>query len=116
MIQLTYYVPVKAHEHLKQKLFDAGAGKHGNYDQCCWHTLGQGQYRPLAGSTPNLGQLGQLQQLQEYKVEMICEKKSVEAVLAALFQNHPYEQPAYMLIDSFQSNTVLTEKQKSPDC
>ena len=107
MIQLSYYVPIKAHESLKDKLFAAGAGKLGNYDRCCWYTLGQGQYRPLIGSHPSLGQINQLQQLQEYKVEMICEKKYIEAVLEALLKNHPYEQPAYMLIDSYQTSSNL---------
>jgi len=110
MIQLTYYVPEQAHEKLKLKLFEAGAGKLGNYDQCCWYTLGQGQFRPLDGSSPSVGQQNQIHQLQEYKVEMICERKYIKAVVKTLLQYHPYEQPAYMLIDSSPANIYLAEK------
>jgi len=110
MIQITYYVPESAHEKLKQKLFKAGAGKLGNYDQCCWYTLGEGQFRPLTGSSPNLGKINQLHQLQEYKVEMVCEEKYLKAVVKTLLKHHPYEQPAYMLIDASQTIKYLIDK------
>lgn len=110
MIQLTYYVPEQAHEPLKQQLFAAGAGKLGNYDQCCWSTLGEGQFRPLKGSQPRIGKTDHLTQLPEYKVEMICDRKNIEAVIKALLQYHPYEQPAYMLIEGSQAMPTSTEK------
>jgi hypothetical protein len=42
-------------EKVKSALFKVGAGKYKHYDQCCWQTKGQGQFRPLVGSNPAIG-------------------------------------------------------------
>jgi hypothetical protein len=98
MYTLTYYVPIDAHHRVKQALFNCGAGKMGNYDECCWQVLGQGQFRPLKDSQPACGQLYQLETVAEYKVEMICVKEVIKQVLQTLLQEHPYEQPAYFIL------------------
>ncbi|HAD08154.1 MAG TPA: NGG1p interacting factor NIF3 [Porticoccaceae bacterium] len=98
MYKLCFYVPESHLEAVKLALFDAGAGRQGDYDQCCWQNLGEGQFRPLAGSKPYLGQAHRLSRVPEYKVEMLCEEKIIEKVLAALRKSHPYEEPAYDVI------------------
>jgi hypothetical protein len=57
--------------------------------------LGQGQFRPLAGSEPYLGQTGVVEQVSEYRVETLCAGDCIEAVIEALRQAHPYEEPAF---------------------
>ena len=98
MYQLSYYIPEAEHETLKQRLFNAGAGLFGNYDHCCWQTLGEGQFRPLEKSNPYSGTHLQQHSVKEYKVEMICQKQYLKAVLQNLLKYHPYEQPAYQVI------------------
>lgn len=98
MYKLCFYVPESHLEAVKLALFDVGAGRQGDYDQCCWQNLGEGQFRPLAGSKPYLGQAHRLSRVPEYKVEMLCEEKIIEKVLAALRKSHPYEEPAYDVI------------------
>lgn len=83
---------------VKQALFEAGAGKIGNYDSCCWQTLGTGQFRALEGSEPFLGQQGVVEQVEEYKLEMVCDDQFIKAVLTALRAAHPYEEPAFDLV------------------
>mgnify|MGYP005848294471 CR=1 FL=1 len=95
MYKLVVFVPESHLEGVKTALFAAGAGKLGNYDSCAWQTKGQGQFRPLAGSQPYLGQAGQVEQVVEYRVEMVCEEGRIQAVLAALREAHPYEEPAF---------------------
>ncbi|MCU1719591.1 YqfO family protein [Pseudomonas sp. 5P_3.1_Bac2] len=97
MFKLCFYVPPSHLEVVKQALFAAGAGQIGNYAQCCWQTLGQGQFRPLPGSQAFIGEQGQLEQLAEWKVEMVLEDARVQAVVQALKQAHPYETPAFDL-------------------
>jgi len=97
MYKLCCYVPETHLEPVKQALFNAGAGCIGAYDSCCWQVLGQGQYRPLAGSDPFLGAQGQLEIVAEYKVELVCADEHIAAALAALKQTHPYEEPAYQI-------------------
>lgn len=95
MHKLTFYVPESHLEAVKTALFAAGAGRVGDYDACCWQVRGQGQFRPLAGSQPFLGQQGVVEVVEEFRVEMVCEDHLVAAAVAALKQAHPYETPAY---------------------
>lgn len=95
MYKLAFYVPESHLEIVKQAIFAAGAGRYENYEHCCWQTLGQGQFKPMTGSNPFLGQQNQLETLAEYKVETICQEAYLKKVIAALKQSHPYEEPAY---------------------
>jgi len=95
MYKLAFYVPESHLEVVKQAIFAAGAGRYENYEHCCWQTLGQGQFKPMTGSNPFLGQQNQLETLAEYKVETICQEVYLQKVIAALKQSHPYEEPAY---------------------
>ena len=95
MYKLIYFVPEAYAESTKKALFAAGAGKIGDYDCCAWQTLGQGQFRPLAGSQPFLGSAGELEVVCEYRVELVCMDEYIRAAVTALKQAHPYEEPAY---------------------
>ncbi len=95
MLKLSFYVPESHLESVKAAIFDSGAGAYGAYDQCCWQVLGEGQFRPLAGSHPFIGHTGQLEKVPEYKVEVICTDAVIKAVVSALVLAHPYEEPAY---------------------
>ena len=95
MYKLAYFVPQSHLDATKQAVFKAGAGKLGDYEQCCWQVLGQGQFKPTQGSKPFIGQQGQLEIIDEYKVEMVCTDDSIKPVIKALKQAHPYEEPAY---------------------
>lgn len=99
MLKLCFYVPESHLESVKQAVFAAGAGKIGNYDSCCWQTAGEGQFRPMSGSDPFLGQQGKLEKVIEYKVELVCENTLLVPVLAALHDAHPYEEPAFDVIE-----------------
>ncbi len=99
MYQLIFYVPESHLQSVKAALFKAGAGRIGDYDQCAWQTLGSGQFRPLSASTPFIGSVNQLESLAEYKVEMVCEAGKIKAVLQALLAAHPYQTPAYSVLE-----------------
>ncbi len=98
MYKLCFFVPETHLEIVKNAVFDTGAGRLGDYDHCCWQTLGQGQFRPLEGSNPFLGSKGLVEQVPEYKVELVCEDHLIEAAIQALVEAHPYEEPAYDVI------------------
>ena len=95
MFKISVFVPESDAEPLKQAMFEAGAGRIGNYDHCCWQTQGQGQFRPLEGSTPAIGEQNQIETVAELKVEMVCDDAHISDVVAALKSSHPYEEPAY---------------------
>lgn len=94
MHKLVFFVPESHLEPVKAAVFAAGAGAIGNYDQCCWQVKGLGQFRPLKGSRPFIGQSELLEQVAEYRVEMVCDDSLIAAAVAALRAAHPYEEPA----------------------
>lgn len=100
MYKLSFYVPESHVEQVKQAVFAAGAGRIGDYDCCCWQVLGQGQFRPLEGSQPFIGDHGEVEQVAEYRVEMLCASAHAKAVIQALLHAHPYEEPAWDLVET----------------
>ncbi|GGC84480.1 Nif3-like dinuclear metal center hexameric protein [Halopseudomonas salina] len=95
MYKLCFYVPESHLEAVKLAVFGAGAGHIGNYEHCCWQTGGTGQFRPMPGSQPFIGESGALERVEEFRVEMVCADKSIQTAIAALRQAHPYEEPAF---------------------
>ena len=93
--RIDVYVPETHAEAVKQAMFAAGAGTIGNYDCCCFQTVGRGQFRPLDGSSPYLGSAGRVEQVTEWKLEMIFPEEKLQEVIAALRRAHPYETPAF---------------------
>ena len=98
MYKLTFYVPESHLDIVKSAIFEAGGGRIGDYDRCCWQVLGQGQFRPCKGSQPYLGREGELETVAEYRVELVCEVGLIRDVVKALVSSHPYEEPAYDVI------------------
>lgn len=99
MYKLGFYVPQSHLEQVKEALFDAGAGRIGDYEKCCWQALGQGQFLPLSGSEPYLGTPGEVHRVAEFRVELVCAADCVRRVVAALQAVHPYEEPAWDLVE-----------------
>lgn len=95
MYKLSFYVPASHLEQVKTALFEHGAGQFNGYQQCCWQILGEGQFKPLAGSQPFLGEIDKLEKVAEYKVEMICQPRLIKLVVQTLLKVHPYQEPAY---------------------
>lgn len=99
MYKLTVFIPDNALEQVKLALFAAGAGTIGNYEHCCWQVQGTGQFRPLAGSNPHIGAHDRLEKVDEWRVEMVVATANIAKVIEALKQAHPYETPAYDVIE-----------------
>lgn len=98
MYVLIVYVPATHVEQVKEALFAAGAGSIPPYRDCSWQVSGKGQFRPMKGSNPFLGEEGKLEYTDEFRVEMVVEDSLVDPVVSALLAAHPYEVPAYHLV------------------
>ncbi|WP_434569694.1 NGG1p interacting factor NIF3 [Pseudomonas sp. Z3-8] len=95
MYKLCFFVPASHVDVVKSAVFAAGGGRIGDYDHCAWQVLGLGQFRPLDGSQPFIGEAGQVEQVEEWKVELVVADGLIRPVVEALKQSHPYETPAY---------------------
>ena len=98
MYKLVFFVPAEYKDAVKQAVFATGAGKIGDYDQCCWEVLGRGQFRALAGANPFIGEKDRLEVVDEYRVELVCADNLIKSAVSALVAAHPYEEPAYDVI------------------
>lgn len=98
LYKIEFYVPESHLETVKTAMFAAGAGRVGDYDSCAWQTLGRGQFRPLEGADPYIGQTGKIETEAEFKVEMVCAGTLVRAVIEAMKRAHPYEEVAHSVI------------------
>ena len=82
-----FHVPTSALEQCKAAIFAAGAGRYpgpGNYTECCWTTIGTGQFRPGDSANPHIGTIGQLAHVEEARVETLCVGEDIvrQAVVA----------------------------------
>lgn len=77
---LVFYAPPSAVLACKTAIFKAGAGRHtgpGNYTECCWFTLGTGQFRPGHAAKPHIGKADALEETLEIRVETLCVSEDV---------------------------------------
>ena len=80
-------------------LAGAGAGNIGDYSHCSFATAGTGQFKPLAGAHPTIGEVGRLERVAETRLEMVLPRARRAAVVAALRAAHPYEEPAFDVLE-----------------
>jgi dinuclear metal center YbgI/SA1388 family protein len=95
--KLVVFVPIDATEKVSRALFDAGAGRIGNYSSCSFRSPGTGTFFGEAGSAPAVGQSGRLEKVDEIRLETVVPIGQVNAVIHALRASHPYEEPAFDL-------------------
>ena len=96
--KLVVFVPAQSLVKLKAALFNAGAGRLGQYEHCAWAVLGQGQFKPIEGANPAEGRVGELCTLEEYRLEVLVAQSDMAAVVRALKASHPYEHPAFEIM------------------
>ena len=96
--KLVTFVPPKDLERVSRALWDAGAGRIGNYTRCSFRSPGTGTFFGEAGTNPTVGQSGQLEQAEEVKFETVLPMARLPEALRALRESHPYEEPAFDLV------------------
>ena len=97
--KLTVMVPVDAASVVRAALAEAGAGAIGDYDFASFSSPGQGRFRPLEGANPTIGTVGEIAEVEELRVEVVLPRERRRAVVAALRAAHPYEEPAYDVVE-----------------
>lgn len=98
MLKLSVMVPESHADEVRLALFDAGAGRMGNYDCCSYNTSGTGTFRALEGADPYVGELLTLHREPEVRIDTVMPSRLRDRVEQALIQAHPYEVPTYEFI------------------
>lgn len=106
--KLTTYVPVASAAAVRAALAEAGAGRVGDYAEASFSAPGQGRFRPLAGATPAIGEVGDLEVVDEERVEVVLPRSLRTTVVRALLAAHPYEEPAWDLVELADAGLAAT--------
>jgi hypothetical protein len=93
--KLVVFVPREALDIVRDALFEAGAGRIGDYERCSWYTQGTGTFLGGETSSPAIGERGREQRIQELRLETVYPEERHDDVIAALRSAHPYEEPAF---------------------
>ena len=95
-VMIVVYVPVDHSETVRIAMCDAGAGTvdDGHYDHVTYTSECTGRYRVLEKARHKAGATGQEFENKEHRIEAICRRDRVQAVVSAIIGAHPYETPA----------------------
>ncbi len=88
-------MPREALDTVRNALFEAGAGRIGDYENCSWYTQGTGTFLGGEGTNPTLGEAGREERVAELRLETVFPEERHVEVIAALRRAHPYEEPAF---------------------
>lgn len=97
--KLVVYTPVDHIKAVKDAISEAGGATIGEYDYCFFESEGHGYFRGSENTDPFIGKKGQIEKVKEVKIETIVPKWNLRKVLNAVYNSHPYEEPA---IDVFK--------------
>lgn len=105
LLKFVVFVPVEYLDQVRNALCAAGAGHIGQYAHCTFAAAGEGTFLPLEGTNPFVGEQGKMEKVPEYRLETIIPPDKLPAVLHAVAQSHPYEEPAYDIYPTFLAGT-----------
>ena len=91
--KIVVYVPESHSEKLREAMGNAGAGVIGNYTFCTFTSKGVGRFKPGEGANPTIGQVGKMEATDEERIETVCSGDKLVAVMQAIKDVHPYEEP-----------------------
>jgi dinuclear metal center YbgI/SA1388 family protein len=93
--KLVTFVSAEAVDRVLDAMAAAGAGDIGDYERCAFLVDGVGTFRAGASTNPTVGRAGELTRAPETRIEMVLPRSQRTAVVRALVEAHPYEEPAY---------------------
>ncbi len=97
-LKLVTFVPPEHEDNVRRALFAAGAGRIGRYSSCSFRVAGTGTFFGQLGTDPAVGSAGRLEDVSELRLETRVPLARVDAIVRALRESHPYEEPAFDLV------------------
>jgi hypothetical protein len=92
--KIVVFVPLDYADKVREAIGEEGGGKLGKYSFCSFSTRGIGRFKPDEGAKPHIGTVGKFEQVDEEKIEITCDEKVMDNVVAAIKRVHPYEEIA----------------------
>lgn len=92
--RLGVFVPLEATSRVQEAAWSAGAGRTEGYERASYAWEADGTFRPMPGADPAEGEICEQSTTRERRIEFLVPARRLEAVLAAIRDAHPYEEPA----------------------
>ena len=93
--KVVVFVPDSDLGKVSDALFAAGAGRIGEYAECCFRLAGTGTFFGSDAANPTVGMKGRREEVSEWRLEVICPEAQVDRVIQAMRKAHSYEEPAF---------------------
>ncbi len=95
LAKIVVFVPEDYVESVRNAMSDAGAGLIGEYSRCSFVSRGTGSFKGSKYASPFIGGTEAEERAEELRLEMAAPRASVDRILSAMKDVHPYEEPAY---------------------
>lgn len=92
-IKVEVFIPEVSVSDFIKEINDLGVLKENNYDFCFSETKVLGNFRPLYGANPTIGEVNKREVVNESKLEFRIDEKDFKRVHSCILENHPYEVP-----------------------
>ena len=66
-----------------------------------------GRFRPLENARPAIGSVELLEEVDEEKIEVVVVEEHLSAVLSAVREAHPYEEPAIQVFPMLDYKSII---------
>lgn len=104
-LKVVVTAPREAADPLMAAIALAGGGTIGRYRGCAFLSGGTGVFTPGPGTSPYIGSEGVEERVEETRIEATVARSALEAVVAAVRDAHPYEEP---VIDLYPMEVAST--------
>lgn len=93
--KLITFAPVAESDNIREALFNAGAGKIGNYSNCSFTQEGKGSFNGNDDSNPSIGKRGQTHFEKEVQIGVTFQRHLEGKIISTLHETHSYEEVAF---------------------
>ena len=93
-VKIVVFVPETHTDIVRGAMGKAGAGIIGNYSSCTFSSKGIGRFKPEQGANPHIGKIGKPEEVIEERIETVCPREKLQAVIKAIKEAHPYDEVA----------------------
>ncbi|WP_420836566.1 hypothetical protein [Anaerosphaera multitolerans] len=97
-LKIELFIPEEYVVKLANALNENSILKYGNYDYVFTTSKVVGNFRPIEGANPNIGEIGVVSEVDEVKMEFRIVEEDLEEVKKIVELIHPYEEPVVNII------------------